>query len=53
MHCDDSRRRPLWQDALPLAVPILVGEACVAVRDWIRREHKARIRARERASSAN
>ncbi len=38
-------RRPFWQELLMLAVPIVVGETCVGIREWVRRSHKARLRA--------
>lgn len=38
MDCED--RRPLWQEVLLIAVPILVAEGCIAIREHLRRRGK-------------
>lgn len=44
MSAPDEGRRPLLHDLVLVVAPIVVAEACVAVREWLRREHKARLR---------
>ena len=42
----EDQAPPLWHALLLVSVPIIIGEACVAVREYLRREHKARLRAK-------
>lgn len=47
-----SRRAPsLLREVVKACAPIVVGEACLALREHLRREHKARLR-RDEASRA-
>lgn len=41
-----SKRRPLLHEIALTVAPIVVGEALTAVRDVVRREHKAWLRTR-------
>lgn len=41
--CDD-KPTPLWRTLALSLAPIVVAEVCLAAREWIRREHKARLR---------
>jgi hypothetical protein len=41
--CDDDAPA-LWRVLAVALIPLVVGEACLAVREYVRREHKARLR---------
>jgi hypothetical protein len=49
--CDCPNAPPaptsFWRALAVPALLIIVGETCLGVREWIRREHKARIARRE------
>ena len=48
-----SRRAPsLLREVVKVCAPIVVGEACLALREHLRREHKARLRREAEASQA-
>lgn len=46
MHSNSDSDRPLWHELLAVAVPILLAELALGVREYLRREHKARLKAR-------
>lgn len=45
--CDDEGKSyGFWRELVLIATPILVAEACLAAREWLKRRHKAKLKAR-------